>query len=1515
MKIIWLTIVAVLTFVFAVSITVQLPQVQTAIAKRAARNLSEKMQGQITFEKIHFKPFTTFILKNVLIVDKNPVPDEVTGAQIDTFFHAQYIIAKFDINGLFNQSRLKFDKVYISNAQMNLVLENGGPTAPPGRNGECITRIFGIDKYKEKKRSDRDIFLIKKVEIHNMGFAMFNHRTEKIPFRGGINWNDLDIRNIDINATDLGFKGGIMSGSVEKATLREKSGWTAQISGDAVVGCGKTTITNLNIQDKWSNLYLPVFTMTYKNAKEFIDFNNLVRIDAELSPSSLDFRTLHYFVPQISQNRLKTRVSGTVGGYISDFEVKNINIAVKEGGFAGVVSGRISGLPEVEDMRIDARLSKFLVTGRGMGEFISSWMREGELDLSDYAKGIMFSMNASAKGPLNHLRTNISLSSMIGSASANVSIGQLLNPEKPMSIAGSVATSNLDVSSIIKNNLLRHTTAKAGFGVKFGRTLTTPDITLDSLIVDRLGLNGYEYSGIKADGYYNSNGFEGKVISHDPNMNFFVNAVQTKQDSITYYNLAADIARADLYAMNIDNRGTSEVSMEAAAEFAVSDQSHINGFAEIKGLILENEDAIYNIGDISLTSDQKEKDYKVNLTAPFAEVTYSGTASPKRFISDFQGLTLKKELPALFKDTSYTWSGDTYMVNLLCHNMMDVLAFAVPGLYIESGTSLTTKIGEEGSFSTEISSGRLAYKKQYLKGLNALIDNQNEDLNGVVTSEEIQVSSLRLSDGRLGLFAKDNHIGAGLSYHNDTELENHGQLVVHGNLDRSGAGLNLGVNVSPSSIFINSKEWNMLPSSVNILGRSIAVDSFGLVSGDEAITLNGRTSETKTDTLTLALQRFDISILNSIVPEIGINGALTGTASLTSAFQKKGLDVNMICDSTYIADAPLGVLCIGGGWDGGENSLDITAYNDLSGEKTIDASSKIFLGDRMMDTRVNMNRFRISYAKPILKEVFSDMDGYISGSIMAAGHLDSLNISSVDCRLDEGELRIDYTNVPYFAEGTFHLDNKGVYFDEVNIRDRYTGTGNVYGCINWNNFRDLSYDTTIKVNEIEGINLSEHEGDVFYGNVYGTGNISITGPSKSVLLNIDAVTSKPGQIHIPVTDPATSGRGTNLLKFRENTNIYIDPYEVMMTNLQKKEEEAKQADLTVNVRVAASQDVEAFVEIDKASGNVLSGRGNGVLDLAVTPEAFTINGDYTLTGGNYKFVTMGLVSRDFEIQDGSSVRFNGELLESTLDINAIYKTKASLSTLIADTTSVSSRRTVECGISITERLSNPRLSFSIEIPDLDPTIKSRVESALSSDDKIQKQFLSLILSNSFLPDEQSGIVNNSSMLYSNVTEMLANQLSNIFQKLDIPLDLGLNYQPNEKGNDIFDVAVSTQLFNNRVVVNGSVGNKQYNTGGTQDVVGDLDIEIKLDRSGSFRLNVFSHSADSYTNFLDNSQRNGVGLTYQTEFNKFGQFVKGIFTSKAKREAAKQAEEQAIIDGGKQTIELTEPVKIKKNAKR
>ena len=155
--------------------------------------------------------------------------------------------------------------------------------------------------------------------------------------------------------------------------------------------------------------------------------------------------------------------------------------------------------------------------------------------------------------------------------------------------------------------------------------------------------------------------------------------------------------------------------------------------------------------------------------------------------------------------------------------------------------------------------------------------------------------------------------------------------------------------------------------------------------------------------------------------------------------------------------------------------------------------------------------------------------------------------------------------------------------------------------------------------------------------------------------------------------------------------------------------------------------------------------------------------------------------------------------------------------------------------------------------------------------------------------------------------MMANQINNIFQKLNIPLDLGLRYQPNTRGNDIFDVAVTTQLFNNRVIVNGNIGNKQYSSGNNEnEVVGDIDIEIKLDRSGAFRLNLFSHSADQYTNYLDNSQRNGIGITYQTEFNSFKQFFRNMFSNRKKRQEARLEEEQAMKNSERTVIEIKRP---------
>ncbi len=1520
LKIFWLTFVAVASFLFALALTIQLPKVQTYAVGKVVEALDSKIDADITFEKIHLRPFRTLVIKNIRITDPKPVRDaaDSTSAPVDVFFTAEYITASFSFESLFMQQGVHLDEVTVSNAQMNLVLEDKEDQGDGDTSTDNLSRIFRIKK--TGKKSEKEIFHINDVFIENMGFSMKNHGLKKIPYYGGINWDDLDIKDINLKASGLMFKAGIMYGYGESLSFREKSGYVMnEMSASAKVGRGKTIIEDLRIRDPWSELHLPLYMMSYKNIYAFNDFISDVKIDAEIADSRLDFKTLNYFAPQLEGNALKTGLSGKMSGHVDDFTLTDMKVASEAGGFAATVNGRMTGIPHIENTRLDIRVNKCNITAEGLGLFLSEWTTGSDIDLSRFAKGHIFMVNAGARGMLNSLDVDADIYSLIGSLKTDMKISGLIAGDTPISLSGTASTKDLDIGRIISSDIIGPVTMSTGLKAELG---SSPSIGIDSLFVDRLHLNKYDYTGIKAIGSLSENMFNGTIVASDPNLNFILQggfALSAKTNN-SLYKFYANVTDADLNAINIDKRGKSRLRFLANANFTRTGDGNILGNMDIANLIFENRDGINRIGNINMTSHSNEDIYKIRLRSQFADGSYTGTAPLNEFIRDIKGTTLEKELPALFKKPDFTWKGNSYSFDFNTHDSMNLMAFIMPGAYIHEGTKMGVSIDSSGVMKAYLNSQRLAIRDNYIKDVTFGADNLGDNFSGDMTVGELKLAGITLANNHLKLLTDDNHLGASYSFENESELENRGEMVLNAALSRENERLDIDVDILPTAVYLNSKEWKMQPSSLMIRGSDLIVDSLEIISGDERIYAHGGASATRKDTLTLSLDRFDISILNPLLgSNFGIRGAATGNVKLTSPTQSRGLLADILCDSTFIADEPLGTVVLGSAWDDSFKRFDIILHNDLNGKRNIDARARLTPRSRLLDGTVSLDSLSIKYAEPFMTDVFSGMDGYISGDILAEGPVNALSINSSGTRLDDATLTIAYTNVPYNAEGGFRIDDSGVHFDDISLKDRYNGTGSVNGSINWNGFRDITFDTRIRVNSIEGVNLTREMADGFFGNVFATGNVGITGPVNSIVLTVDAVTAKSGQLHIPMTGSATSGGATNLLKFKEfhEENPYVDPYEAMRA--KEAEKGNSDSDFTVRLRVDASPNVEVFVEIDPATGNMLSGTGNGLIELEVGEDIFNINGDYTLTGGKFTFSALGIVNRVFDIQDGSSINFSGDIMASTLNIDAIYVTKASLGTLLADDKSVTNRRTVECGIQITDRLSDPRLAFSIDVPDLNPMVKSRVESALSSDDKVQKQFLSLLLSNSFLPDEQSGIVNNTSMLYSNVTEAMANQLSNILHKLDIPLDLGLKYQPTEQGTDLFDVAVSTQLFNNRVVVNGNIGNKEYTTGNTQnDVVGDLDIEIKLNRSGALRLNIFSHSADLYSNYLDNTQRNGVGLMYQTEFNDMGRFFRNMFSSRAKRQASQLAEQQEMLDGERVEMKITaeeNEKNTKKNGKR
>ncbi len=1530
LKILWYAFLAAVTLLALCLILLQIPRIQSAVICKVTDVMEAKLfDADISMEKIHVRPFRTLVVRKLAVVDRQPCRVDTTQkfkpgicekfrqigtAPVDTLFRADYLIVKFSLRGLFSSS-ITIDEAFIKNAAMTLVLEDDALM------NTNLTRMFRLPKKSVKPEGkDKEIFVIRNISVDNIRYCMksYNSKTPAMK-EGGINWNDLDVRNITIRGRNLRMRGRVMTGELDHLSFEEKSGYRVyNLSGRTRVGKGMALIEELRLQDPWSDIYIPHYSMHFRHSMDFADYVNKIKMEAKIEPSSLSFTTLGYFAPGLTGNSLLLDIHGEAVGRVNGFEITGLHFATPDGEVSGKITGSLSGIVDKEEkqigerdgkIRVKAGISDFNFTGAGLESIVRACVPQSKIKISKYAEDVRFKAEMNASGTLEDIRASAGVSSEIGSVSAELQILNLVDKTKVSEIDARINSDNLNIHEIIEGIPVKETTLEADLSISLHGDKAQNSIDIRSLKVNRLNFNGYDYNSILAAGKLADNHFDGRVMCSDPNLNFIFQGIFafSNKTNNSLYRFYANVGYADLYALNFDRRGKSRVVFQSSADFTRTGEGNILGGVNVADIMLENSSDKFDIGDISLSSFTGNGIYRIKFASQFAEGSYTGSAGVGRFIRDLKGLTLKKEVPALFRDGAYVFEGEEYELSFKALKSFDLLSFAVPGMYIAENSELNLKITGNGIVDGGLKSQRIAFREQYMKDIDLEFSNRKNSLVGELRSESASVADILMKNNHFQIFMDDDHVGVGFSYNNEDSKGNRGEVVAIGGMERGGDGvLKCDISLLPSSINLNTKKWNIYPSEARIRGKEIYVENFQIGSGEQSIHARGGISG-QTDTLNVKLEKFDISIINSLIGEkYKVRGLLSGSAKISSPAESRSFLVDMTCDSTELGGERFGSLKIDSRWNHDYRRFDIGASNNLDGKKTFVINGNYSPSLKQIEADVLFDEFSLVYAKPFIDEIFTEVGGRVSGQLVADGVLGDLNIRSEDTRIKDGYLKVAYTNVGYNVDGAFSVNRSGVYFDDMNVSDRHKNAGKVSGKIGYDNFRDIYFDTHLNFNRIEAIDLGAKDSDIFYGNLFAGGNVSITGPVNAIVLSADVSTSREGNIHIPMNASLNAG-STNLLKFKtvEQEEV-IDPYELMLKKLD--EQKVSSGDFSLNMKVSTNPEVEVFVEIDRESGNTLNARGNGTVELGVKGKDFDIKGDYAIQSGSYHFVALGIVSRNFTINEGSSIKFNGDIMDSSLDINASYRTKTSLATLIADTTSVNNRRIVDCDVRITDKLSSPRLAFSINVPDIDPIVKSKVESALSTEDKIQKQFLSLLVSNNFLPDEQSGISNNSSALYSSVSEIMSNQFNNILQKLEIPIDLGLNYQQDSKGTDIFDVAVSTQLFNNRIIVNGNIGNRQYRSGSSENsnIIGDLDIEIKLDRPGAFRLNLFSHSADQYTNYLDDSQRNGVGITYQQEFNRFGELMKRLFMSRKKKEALEMEEMEAARNEEKVTFEISPP---------
>lgn len=1445
----------------------QSPGVQTRLAQDIVDKLEQNINADISFSAIKFAPFTTLIIKDFAIIDKAPEHP------LDTLMSASHVSATFTLRGLLaKKGGVHVDRLRTKDFCLNLITYDQRESDGAHNNFESI---FGVPDPNKAAAPVNDLFSIRRANLDNFRYRMINLSTN-VPnnYSGhGINWFDLDL-SADARGRNINFVDGRCSFHVDFIRVKEKCGYEMTASGDCITGRGSTEVTNARIRDKWSDIQLKSYTMNFGEMVNFQDFLHKVSLGGDATASPLGLKTISYFAGVLKDCPLSLDLKDLkVSGPVDDMQVQSLVFTDNWSGVKADVSAGVQDIFTLQNAYAEFESRQFEFTPETLIKFIKGIIPELELDLADFAQGVNANLTGYAEGPLNGLKTELKLHTNMGELALQGELNNLCKPEEALSYNAAVNLNELDLG-------------KLGLGDTFGKSTLRlkshgalqngkPDISLDTLAVQKLTIFDYAYTGIDGSGVYKSNTFTGNLRCHDPNLDFILGGSfsVSERTSRSIYKFNLSLPYADLAAIKIDKRpGKSRLSTSMNINLRSTEKGILLGEAAIHRLNYTDDDGKHSIGDIRFMSVLDQERIRINLKSNFADLSYSGDPYLGTILDPLMACTLHNSIPTLFHDHIPQWNGRTFEASVQIKDTKEALAFLHKDIYIAPGTSATLSLKSNSTVQARINSDVVRYQNSVLKDLDIKLSSLENTTDAALNIKSISLNGTPVKDFSIKVKAEDNNTDILLALRDVLDKDINADFDLQGNFKRNSKGeLHVDAALQNSKLEIGKDVWTISQPVISWENGTININDFALVNGFQTIGVNGAYSETTPSELRLSLQGVDLGIINLFTEaDMDMKGTLSGfikysTPSRTNA----GLMVDLNCPELSVRNTSAGSFSLSGHLDDEDDLIKFKANNTHSdGSTVIKAEGNYNAISNFINARLNLNDFNPDIVQPALANIFSELSGAINGRVTVTGNLNKPDIRCKNLNIKNTKVGLVPTGVTYTLNGDLSYDANGLSVEKLDIRDSKAGSAELSG---------LVPDLTLSLNHLDV--LDKHSGaSNYYGDLALNGEVKMRQDQSNLMLEANLSNAGAGKISISLGD-INENEGT-LLQFKEVSHEEVD------INLSTQlDQESSPLKLEAKCRLNVTPGLELVANLDKEGSNFLTISGEGAItaDLNPTSGAFSLGGTYNITDGKYHFSALAsLISKDFTINDGSTVTFNGDIMDTELDINATHTLKTSVGTLIADTTALGNRRIVNCGIAISDKIRNPGLNFSIDIPDLDPTTKSLVDSELNTEDKINRQFLSLVVLGNFLPGEQSGIVNttnNSNLISSGLSVLMAGSLNTLLNKFNIPLDLDLSYRQNQVGNDMVDVGVSTQLFDNMVQVSGSVGNRKFSSTSDESVVGDLDISIKLNRSGHFKFNIFSHSADDYTNFLDNSQRNGVGVSYQKEYDNFWSFLKGIFRKK------------------------------------
>jgi hypothetical protein len=651
----------------------------------------------------------------------------------------------------------------------------------------------------------------------------------------------------------------------------------------------------------------------------------------------------------------------------------------------------------------------------------------------------------------------------------------------------------------------------------------------------------------------------------------------------------------------------------------------------------------------------------------------------------------------------------------------------------------------------------------------------------------------------------------------------------------------------------------------------LSITPFALSNGNETLSVAGDIGPSSDDRLEYEVQNFRLRHINKFLPsEIAeLNGEVELSGSATSLLAKPTIVADLRVDEFHLGGERVGDIDLTSTWSRGEEFLLLQGGVDDDGRKAIMIDGKYFPQAETdnFDAELSLDRFELELLNKLPLGAVSNLGGYASGQLSVTGKALAPEIFG-ELDFEQAKIHVNYLNTDYTFTSKVKVRKNYIATDYIPFEDKYGNKGNLNGTVIHTNYRDWNYDLFAEFQNLLVLNTTPAMNDVFYGRVFGTGSVSLSGFDKQLTIEVFGKTEKNTVLELPLGN-------TGDIVLDDFVYFKRSPEEDSLLTADSK----PTTGIDLYIEAEVTQDARIKLIFDEKIGDVVEGNGQGTLTMTLDKSGvFEMYGNYEISQGDYLFTLQNVVNKRFLVAPGSSVSFFGDPYKAELGLTAIYRLRAPLSDLLPEYGDLYSNRVaVNCEMQLNGQLFNPDIGFDIDFPELDSGTETLARSKLNTEDDLNRQVFSLLILNKFLSADVASYNDGIAGVTNTGSEFASAQLSNWLSQISDDLDIGVNYRAGDNINsEELAVALTTQLFNDRLLLSGNFG-VQGTAASSKDratsVIGDFRLEYFILPDGRLRLKVFSESNDNTVlNLNQAASKQGIGLVFQKEFD--GLFSEG-----------------------------------------